>query len=77
MTIRPGVAANPLVVADFNAYAWQRHLDRVAGAAARGAVACRLGASVQRRAIGAHARRLDHALVDALYARPPWREAAR
>ncbi|GAB4465724.1 MAG: M14-type cytosolic carboxypeptidase [Burkholderiaceae bacterium] len=53
MTILPGVVADPLYVAYFEPYSWERHLDLLAGAVARGAVARRLGASVQGRDIDA------------------------
>lgn len=53
MTIRPGVAADPLYVAYFEPYSWERHLDLLADAVARGAGLRRLGASVQGRDIDA------------------------
>jgi len=53
MTIRPGVACDPLYLAYFEPYSWERHLDLLADAVARGAALRRLGASVQGRDVDA------------------------
>ncbi len=53
LTIRPGVAADPLYVAYFEPYSWERHLDLLARSVARGAVLRRLGSTLQGRDVDA------------------------
>jgi murein tripeptide amidase MpaA len=51
LTIRPGVSREPLYLAYFEPYSWERHLGLLSDSVAGGAVLRRLGASVQGRDI--------------------------
>jgi murein tripeptide amidase MpaA len=64
LTIRPDLTGDPLYLAYFEPYSWERHLDLLATAVGRGAVLRRLGASLQGRDVDA--------LVVGEGARPVW-----